>query len=150
MTELSIDLCWARTTPALAVNGYNTGHEIVLGGDERLNADAAPDWGGHPKSTNPEQTLAASISSCHMMTFLSLAARADWPVATYFDHAVAELGRNQAGRMAVTEIRLSPRVSFDSGFDVSPAEVERMHHKAHKLCFIANSVLADIKISPVT
>jgi organic hydroperoxide reductase OsmC/OhrA len=148
MTELSIDLWWTRETPELAVESYNTSHEISLGGDDKIHADAAPGWGGNPTATNPEQTLAASISSCHMMTFLSLAARAKWPVAAYFDHAVAELGRNPAGRMAVTEIRLAPRVTFDTGFDVTASDIEKMHYKAHKLCFVANSVLAVIKIEP--
>jgi len=150
MTELSIDLNWQRTTPELVLGEYETGHEISFHDDCAIQADAAPDWGGDANATNPEQSLAAALSSCHMMTFLSLAARSKWPVATYYDHAVAELGKNQSGRMAVTKIALSPRVTFDTGFTVAQPELEKMHLKAHKLCFIANSISAAIKVTPVT
>lgn len=148
MSDLSIDLTWTRTTPNLAVGRYNTAHKIALGGGRTFEADAAPGWGGDPDATNPEQTLAASVSSCHMMTFLSLAARANWPLAAYADHATAKLGKNDAGRMCVTDIALAPRVTFDTGFSVAPEEVERMHRKAHKLCFVAASVSARITITP--
>ena len=148
MTELSIDLNWARTTAALKTGEYETSHDISFNGAYAVSADAAPDWGGDPASVNPEQTIAASLSSCHMMTFLSVAARADWPVATYYDHAVAQLGKADNGRMAVTEIKLAPRVTFDTGFRVTPDDLIKMHQKAHKLCFVANSVSAAIKIEP--
>ncbi len=150
MAELSIDLSWQRSTPELAVGQYQTGHDIYFNDNCSIRADAAPDWGGDPESANPEQSLAAALSSCHMMTFLSLAARAQWPVASYLDHAVAALGKTQAGRMAVTEITLRPRVRFDSGFTVTQAELEKMHIKAHKLCFIANSVSSVIKVEPLS
>ena len=81
--------------------------------------DSAPDWGGDPGNTNPEQALASALSSCHMMTFLALAAKAGWPVATYHDYAEAHLGKNPKGQMSVTRIDLHPVVRFDTGFSVS-------------------------------
>ena len=149
MADLSIDLNWHRNTPNLAVGEYETGHEISFHDDCSIRADAAPDWGGNADATNPEQSLAAALSSCHMMTFLSLAARASWPVATYFDHASAKLGKLPNGRMAVTDITLTPRVTFDTGFSVTQPELEKMHVKAHKLCFVANSVSARMTVEPV-
>ena len=148
MSALSVDLSWARHTVSLTPGKIDNGHEIVYNAHHTLQGDAAPDWGGDATATNPEQALAASLSSCHMMTFLALAAKAGWPVATYTDHAQATLGKNEQGRMAVTELKLSPRVTFDSGFDITPQKIEEMHERAHRYCFVANSISARMVISP--
>ena len=76
--------------------------------DYTIISDAAPDWGGSSSNTNPEQTLAASLSSCHMMTFLALAAKAKWPVIAYKDKAYAYIGKNSKGKMCVNKIELNP------------------------------------------
>ncbi|KIC20362.1 OsmC family protein [Leisingera sp. ANG-Vp] len=149
MSELSVDVSWFRNTPHLIEGQVDKAHEILYNSQFTLPGDAAPDWGGDPDSTNPEQALAASLSSCHMMTFLALAAKAGWPVATYADHAEAALGKTEKGMMAVTELKLSPRVTFDTGFDVTPAKVEEMHERAHRYCFVANSISAKMTITPV-
>ena len=112
-----------------------------------LPVDAAPDWGGDAAKTNPEQALAAAVSSCHMMTFLALAAKASWPVASFEDYAVAHLGKNPKGRMAVTRIDLHPVVAFDDGFSVAASELEQMHDRAHRYCFIANSLADSVEIN---
>ncbi len=149
MSDLAIDVHWQRHTTSLAPGEYNTEHEIVFSRQHALTGDAAPDWGGNVNAANPEQAIAASLSSCHMMTFLALAAKAGWPVASYHDRAKATLGKTAQGRMAVTELTLTPRVCFDSGFAVSSDEMERMHHRAHRYCFIANSISATMTIAPV-
>lgn len=91
MSDLSIKLDWHRAEPELTFGKYANAHKVVYNDASELTVDAAPDWGGDPINTNPEQALAASLSSCHMMTFLSLVAKAKWPVAAYSDHAVAHL-----------------------------------------------------------
>ena len=96
-------------------------------------------------NTNPEQALAASISSCHMMTFLALAAKAKWPVSSYEDKAEAFLGKNPKGQMAVTKIRLNPSVQFSDGFTVSDQEMNEMHDRSHRYCFIANSLSEEVE-----
>lgn len=149
MTGLSIELHWMRKTPSMDVGGYDTDHEISFNDHDSLTGDAAPDWGGERNNVNPEQMLAAALSSCHMMTFLSLAARAKLPIATYSDHAVSVLGKLPNGRMAVTDILLSPRVTLDTGFSIEPGELEKMHTKTHKLCFVANSISARVRVTPV-
>jgi len=150
MSGLSIDLHWQRVSPEMVTGKYNTGHDIIYNDAYELRTDAAPDWGGDPEATNPEQALAASLSSCHMMTFLALAAKAQWPVAVYYDHAEAFLGEHENGRMAVTELKLAPRVTFDRGFTLSDEDVEAMHERAHRYCFVANSISAKMTITPVT
>lgn len=146
MSELSIELSWQRSEPSLAAGQYSNAHEVRYNESHALPADAAPDWGGDPGHTNPEQALAASLSSCHMMTFLALSAKAGWPVASYRDHAVAHLGKNPQGRMAVTRIDLHPRVEFDPGFAVEEEKLAEMQDRAHRYCFIANSLAESVEI----
>lgn len=148
MSALSIDLSWSRNSPDLTPGEIDNGHEIIFNDRCALPGDAAPDWGGDATATNPEQALAASLSSCHMMTFLALAAKAGWPVATYADHAEAFLGKTETGRVAVTELKLSPRVAFDTGFEVTEEKIVKMHERAHRYCFVANSVSAKMTICP--
>ena len=82
MSDLSIQLHWHRTTPELKPGAYSAEHVVQYNNSYDVQVDAAPDWGGDPANTNPEQALASALSSCHMMTFLALAAKAGWPVAT--------------------------------------------------------------------
>ena len=97
MSELSIQLKWQLGEGELVQGKYSNSHEIIYNDQFQLKADAAPDWGGDITNTNPEQALAASLSSCHMMTFLALAAKAKWPVSSYEDKAEAFLGKNSKG-----------------------------------------------------
>jgi organic hydroperoxide reductase OsmC/OhrA len=147
MSALSIELNWHRSSTELIPGQYSNAHQVVFNEQYEIVADAAPDWGGHQANTNPEQALAAAISSCHMMTFLALSAKAGWPVRQYDDHATATLGKNPKGQMSVVRIDLKPRVSFDPGFQVEPAELEKMQQRAHRYCFVANSLAPEVEIN---
>ncbi len=147
MSELSIKLYWQRSEPELRFQHYSNAHTIEYTDRYSLPGDAPPDWGGHPDYTNPEQALAAAVSSCHMMTFLALAAKAKWPVASYHDRAVAYLGKNPKGQMSVTRIDLHPTVGFDSGFSASAKEMAEMQDRAHRYCFIANSLAEFVEVN---
>ena len=109
--------------------------------------DAAPEWGGDPANTNPEQALGSALSSCHMLTFLALAAKAKWPVASYHDYAVVHLGKNPKGQMSVTRVDLHPVVRFDTGFQVSPEALAQMQDRAHRYCFIANTLADSVEVN---
>ena len=147
MSALSIRLHWQRREAALVTGKYSNAHTVQYDDRHDLQVDAAPDWGGDPANTNPEQALAAALSSCHMMTFLALAAKAGWPVASYYDHAVAHLGRNPKGQMSVTQIDLHPVVRFDADFAVEDARMAEMQDRAHRYCFIANTLADSVKIN---
>ena len=147
MSDLSIDLHWHRAEAHLKTGAYSSEHTIQYNNRFDILADATPDWGGDPENTNPEQALAAALSSCHMMTFLALAAKADWPVASYHDHAVAHLGKNPEGQMSVTQIDLNPVVRFDTGFLVSDDQMAEMHDRAHRYCFIANTLADSVQVN---
>ena len=146
MSELSVDIVWERTTEALVDGQIKNAHEVHYNSLYRVKADAAPDWGGVSENTNPEQALAAAVSSCHMMTFLSLAAKSKWPVKSYRDHASATLGKNSKGRMCVTALELKPEVTFDDGFEVTPKKLAQMQERAHRYCFVANSLSDEVEV----
>ncbi|MBT6771853.1 MAG: OsmC family peroxiredoxin [Thiotrichales bacterium] len=147
MSELSIDLIWNRKEETLSPGKFSSEHEVIYNERYKVTADTAPDWGGSDNNTNPEQALAASLSSCHMMTFLALAAKTKWPVSAYTDHAVGHLGKNSKKQMVVNQIDLSPVVSFDTGFEVSDEELEKMHDRAHRYCFIANTLDREVEVN---
>ncbi|MFT5219680.1 MAG: organic hydroperoxide reductase OsmC/OhrA [Planctomycetota bacterium] len=147
MSELSISLNWQRSEADLHSGKYSSAHTIRYNETNYLPVDAAPDWGGDPDKTNPEQALAAALSSCHMMTFLALAAKSKWPVASFQDYAVAHLGKNTRGQMSVTRVDLHPEVCFDAGFSVDAEKLEQMHQRAHRYCFIANTLADSVEIN---
>lgn len=147
MTDLTVELQWQRIEAELRPGRYSNAHVVAFSDSQELSVDAAPDWGGDPASANPEQALAAALSSCHMMTFLALAAKAGWPVSSYHDRAVAHLGKNARKQMAVTRIDLHPVVGFDAGFSVSPEEMAKMQDRAHRYCFIANTLAESVEVN---
>ena len=147
MSELSIKLNWKRKEEKLSPGKFSSEHEVSYNDHYIVKADTAPDWGGSAENTNPEQALAASLSSCHMMTFLALSAKTKWPVLSYEDHAIAHLGKNDKKQMIVNKIDLHPKVSFDHGFEVSHEELEKMHDKAHRYCFIANTLDSGVEVN---
>ena len=146
MAKISIDLSWKLGNGKMTPGNYSNEHEIIFTPNTTIIADSAPDWRGNKLNSNPEQTLAASLSSCHMMTFLALAAKMNWPVVSYNDNAVATLGKNSKGQMSVTKIELNPIVSFSNKFSVNPDEMEKVQNRAHRYCFIANSLSDEVKV----
>lgn len=147
MSELSIALHWQRTEAELSAGKYSNVHTVQYNDHHEVQVDTAPDWGGNPENTNPEQALAAALSSCHMMTFLALAAKATWPVASYHDRAVAHLGKNPKGQMSVTRLDLHPVVRFDTGFSIDDSELAQMQERAHRYCFIANTLADSVEMN---
>lgn len=100
-------------------------------------------------AVDPEEAFVASISSCHMLWFLSIAAGKGFRVDEYLDDAVGLMGKNAAGKTAVTRVTLRPNVRFSGDKQPSPAELDELHHKAHAECFIANSVTTEIRCEPL-
>ena len=145
MSELSISLEWNLQEDTLIPDQFSKNHKIIIN-DNVLNAGSAPEYGGSDKELNPEQSLAAAISSCHMMTFLALAAKMRWPVKSYRDNAHAFLGKNSKGKMCVNKIELNPIIKFENGFSVSEDEMSKMQDRSHRYCFVANSLSEDVEI----
>ena len=81
-----------------------------------------------------------------MMTFLALAAKMNWPVLSYNDNAIATLGKNSKGQMSVIKLELNPIVKFSDKFSVNPDEMKKVQDRAHRYCFIANSLSEEVKV----
>ena len=146
MSKISIDLSWKLGEGKMTPGNYSNQHQITFTPNIKITGDSAPDWRGNELNSNPEQTLAASLSSCHMMTFLALAAKMNWPVLSYTDNAIATLGKNSKGLMSVTKLELNPLVTFSDKFRVNPDEMKKMQDRAHRYCFIANSLSEEVKV----
>ena len=138
-----------RSDGGFADNSYSRRHVWRFDGGAEVVASASPDVVPVPRSdpagVDPEEALAASAASCHMLWFLSLAQAAGLAVESYQDEAVAAMGRTGPGKYAIVKIVLRPRIAF-SGRTPDRAELDRLHHEAHERCFIANTLNCEIAI----
>ena len=148
MSRHSAFIDW-RSDGGFADNSYSRRHLWRFDGGAEVVASASPDVVPVPRSdpagVDPEEALAASAASCHMLWFLSLAQEAGLEVESYADEAVAEMGRVGPGKYAITRIALHPRIAF-TGRQPDQTEIDRLHHEAHERCFIANSLNCEIAI----
>lgn len=146
MSEHKITLEWKRDTEGFSYESYNRDHVLVFEGGARVPASAAPAYRGNPAYVNPEDALVAALSSCHMLTFLAVAAKKQLVVDRYSDHAVGVLEKNQKGKLAITRVILRPRIVFGGQTPPTPEQLIALHERAHSDCFIANSVTTDVTV----
>jgi len=146
MSKIFIDLIWKLGKGKMTPGNYSNKHDIIFTPKIKITGDSAPDWKGDELNSNPEQTLAASLSSCHMMTFLALAVKMKWPLISYKDSAIATLGKNSKNLMSVTKIELNPKVEFSDSFSVNGTKMKEVQDRAHRYCFIANSLSSEVEI----
>jgi organic hydroperoxide reductase OsmC/OhrA len=147
MSSFRVTLGWERGGGAFGPEGHDRTHVWTTRSGVAVPASSAPDYGGAPDRVNPEEAFVGALASCHMLTFLAVAARKRLVVEAYQDEADGELGKNEGGRMAMVRVTLRPRVRF-AGPAPTSEEVARMHETAHRNCFIANSVSAQVGIEP--
>ena len=146
MSEHKVGLEWKRESERFTYDTYNRDHVVTFEGGTRLSVSAAPAYRGNPALVNPEEGLVAALSSCHMLTFLAVAAKKRFVVDRYSDHAVGVLEKNPQGRLAITRVVLRPQVEFSGPTLPTPKEIAELHELAHSGCFIANSVTTEVKI----
>ena len=146
MAEHKITLEWKRETESFTYDSYNRDHVWIFEGGARVPASAAPVYRGNPAQVNPEDALVAALSSCHMLTFLAVAAKKKFVVDRYSDHAVGFLEKNAKGKLAVTRVILRPKTVFGGATQPTPEELTSLHEEAHNGCFIANSVTTDVTV----
>ena len=147
MSKIFIDLYWKLGEGKMTPGNYSNQHEIIFTPQIKIIGDSAPDWNGNKIYSNPEQTLAASLSSCHMMTFLALAAKMKWPVINYRDNAIASLGKNSKNLISVTKIELNPKIEFSNNFSADVSKMKEVQNRAHRYCFIANSLSNEVIVT---
>jgi len=128
---------------------YSRGHTWRFDGGAEVAASSSPHIVPLPFSVaahvDPEEAFVASLSSCHMLVFLGLAAKRGFVVNRYADRAVGVMEKNARGRLAITRVTLHPRVAYETGAAPDPQAEAQLHHAAHEQCFIANSVLTVVK-----
>ena len=149
MSEHTATVAWKRSTPDFDYPSYVRDHDVTLGpAHTALRASAAPEYRGDAALPNPEDLLVAALSSCHMLTFLAIAARKGIVVDAYDDDAVGHLEKGADGRVAVTRVVLRPRVVYGGDARPDAAAEEAMHASAHRGCFIASSVKTEVRVEP--
>jgi len=153
MAHYSVKINWTRNLSELFVDSkYSRAHTWTFDGGIELAASSSPHVVPLPYSkesaVDPEEAFIVSLSSCHMLWFLSLAAGKKLIIESYEDRAEGVLEKNEKGQLAMTEVTLKPKVTFGGSSLPTAAEIDALHHSAHEKCFLANSVKTRISIIP--
>lgn len=152
MSQYTATVTWQRNEATFTDNRYSRAHRWSFDGGVDVAASSSPQVVPVPlsvsKAVDPEEAFVASLASCHMLWFLSIAAKRGFVVDEYVDEAVGVMARNGDGRLAMTEVTLRPAIRFDGERRPSAIEHDAMHHEAHEQCFIANSVKTTIRCEP--
>ncbi|MCC6532687.1 MAG: OsmC family protein [Burkholderiales bacterium] len=148
MSEHRAQIVWSRSSADFTYATYNREHEWRFKGAVVVSASAAPQFRGSADHPDPEDAFVASLASCHMLTFLAVAAKRGFTVDRYEDAAVGHLEKNAKGKLAIQRVELDPRITFGGERKPDAATLASMHDAAHHECFIANSVLTEVTIKP--
>lgn len=150
----SVRVVWEnRDGASFADNKYSREHRWIFDGGTVVPGSSSPHVVPLPYSSeaavDPEEAFVASLSSCHMLWFLSIAVEKNFIVESYEDNAEGVMGKNDEGRIAMTKVTLRPRAKFSGDRVPTAPDIESVHHEAHDKCFIANSVKTIVVIEPV-
>ena len=146
MSEHRARLVWEKGETPFTYDLYTRNHRVALkDGAVSMMLSAAPAFLGDAAHADPEDLLVAALSSCHMLSFLAIAARKRLTVLSYEDDAVGHLEK-QDGKFWLTRVELRPKARFETEPDA--ALLAQIHHLAHEQCFIANSVKTDVSVKP--
>ena len=147
MSEHKVTLKWERGGAEFSYQKYPREHTWSFDGGHTMTATAAPAYFGNPAHVDPEEAFVASLSSCHMLTFLAIACKQRFVIDSYEDEAVGRLEKNADGKLAITHVELRPKITWDGDRKPSAEELDKMHHAAHKNCFVANSVRTVVTVT---
>lgn len=139
---------WQRATPDFAYETYDRSHVVRYGSGIEVPAAAAPEYKGDPTRLDPEEALVGALSSCHMLTFLAVAAKKGFVVDAYTDDASGVLEAGPDRKIWLTRVTLRPSVRFGGERTPTAEELASLHDKAHANCFIANSVKTAVTVEP--
>jgi len=152
MSEHSAYISWTHSQGDFLKGTYSREHTWRFDGGATVPASPAltsvPTPYSNPANVDPEEAFVAAISSCHMLTFLHLASRAGFEIASYEDSAMGFMATDQRGISWVERVTLRPRIGYVEVKRPKPEEEQRLHHDAHAQCYIANSVRTAITVEP--
>ena len=149
MSTYTATINWTSDSPeTFTKQRYTRGHTWEFDGGVVVPASSSPQVVPRfsvETAVDPEEALVASVSSCHMLTFLYFAANAGFNVASYADDAVGVMAKREDGRQWMATITLNPQIKW---IDEAPTkdELAGLHHNAHRECYITNSIKSKIKI----
>lgn len=151
MSEHKATIRWTRTSPDFLKGKYSREHTWHFDGGATVPASASPSVVpapfSNPAHVDPEEAFVASISSCHMLTYVYLAGKQGFQIDRYEDAAVGHMTKNEKGVPWVSSVTLNPKIIYSGDKQPMPADEERLHHLAHEQCFIANSIKTEVAIS---
>ena len=148
MSVHTVTINWKRETPDFVFQSYKRDHDWSFDAGVTVRASATPDYLGSASCVDPEEAFVASLSSCHMLTFLAIACKKRFVVDSYRDHAIGVLDKDSSGRLAIVRVTLRPEITFGGEKTPTQEELKYMHHQAHNACFIANSVKTEVVVEP--
>jgi organic hydroperoxide reductase OsmC/OhrA len=152
MHKYEATVAWQRGEQEFTDNRYSRAHEWRFDGGARVPASSSPLSVPAPMSdpagVDPEEALVAATSSCHMLWFLSIAAKRGFNIESYVDQASAIMEKRSDDKIAITRITLRPKILFSAERQPDAAELDAMHHEAHEQCFIANSLKSEVVVEP--
>ncbi len=153
MAHYTAEVLWLREGQNFLDHRYSRKHLLRFDGGLEVPCSSSPSVVALPMSdasaVDPEEAFVASLSSCHMLWLLAIAAQRQFCVDRYFDAAVGLMEKDAAGKMAITVVTLRPEVHFSGGRLPTREQINQMHHDAHEQCFIANSVKTEVRCEPV-
>lgn len=149
MSDYRAEVVWERGDDDFLSGHYSRRHLMRFDGGAEVAGSASPQVVPVPLSdaaaVDPEEAFVAALASCHMLFFLSIAANRKFCVERYRDAAVGTMATNADGKLAMTEVTLRPVVEFSGERLPTQQELDRMHHRSHELCYIANSVRSEVR-----
>lgn len=150
MSAYTARVVWQRNQAPFTDNRYSRAHEWVFDGGVTVPASASPHVVptpmSEPANVDPEEAFVVALSSCHMLFFLSFAARQGYVVDAYADDAVGHMEKDGNDRWVMTKVTLRPQIHFSGERIPDAAQIDALHHEAHTSCFLANSVKTEIAV----
>ena len=150
MSEHRATVRWEQAGGPFAKRQYSRAHTWSFDGGVTVPAAASPHavpiQFTDASAVDPEEAYIAAIASCHLLSFLPLAALAGFEVLRYEDEAVGRMAKNERGQYWVAEVELAPRITWAEGKAPDAAREAELHHRAHDDCYIANSVRTEIRV----
>jgi organic hydroperoxide reductase OsmC/OhrA len=150
MSNHTATISWKRSGPDFLKGQYSREHTWTFDGGLVVPASPSPSNVKEPYSNpayvDPEEAFLASISSCHMLTYLFLASRQGFQVDTYHDEAKGFMTKNEKGVPWMSTATLRPQMTYSGDKKPTAEDIAHLHHLAHEQCFIANSIKTHVSV----
>ena len=150
MATYTADVHWTLKDGEDFLKGrFSRGHTVSFDGGIVVPASASRHVVGKwavEAAVDPEEMLVAALSNCHMLSFLHVARLAGFTVAAYRDRSEGTMETIAPGRQAITKVVLDPQIEW-AGVVPDDQKLDAMHHEAHDMCFIANSVKTEVSVA---